>query len=103
MEALEAVESIARATQLEIQTQAGDIHFINNLAVFHRREMFINGAGPEQKRHLVRMRIRDSQLGWKLPVELQPEWDNAFAGKRRPVWHVEPMPDGFFLLRAQPN
>ncbi|KAF3012309.1 hypothetical protein E8E14_000041, partial [Neopestalotiopsis sp. 37M] len=42
-EALDLVEAIARATQLEIKTQPGDMHFVNNLAILHRREQFTNG------------------------------------------------------------
>jgi hypothetical protein len=32
-EALDAIEAIGRATQLEMRTEPGDIHFINNLAI----------------------------------------------------------------------
>ena len=103
LEALDAIEAIAKATQLEMQTQAGDMHFINNLAVLHRREGFTDGMDQAQKRHLVRMRLRSSTLGWETPEELKREWFDAFEKKGRQAWHVEPMPDGFFPLRMQPN
>ncbi|KAG5982220.1 hypothetical protein E4U43_006467 [Claviceps pusilla] len=104
IEALDAVEAIAKATQLEIQTQAGDIHFINNLAILHRREGFVNGTSYMEKRHLVRMRLRDDTVGWSIPQELQHEWTQAFANQALArVWHVEPMPDGYFPLRSQSN
>ncbi|KAK2023411.1 TfdA family taurine catabolism dioxygenase TauD [Colletotrichum zoysiae] len=103
VEALDAIESIAKATQMEIQTRAGDIHFINNLAVFHRREAFTNGQGPAEKRHLVRMRVRNDKLGWSIPPELQREWFDAFEKPADRVWHLEPMPDAFFPLRKYPN
>jgi hypothetical protein len=104
VEALDAIEAIAQATQLEIQTQAGDMHFINNLAVLHRREGFVDGESVTDKRHLVRMRLRDPELGWDIPSDLKREWDDAFGkedGDR--VWHLEPMPDAFFPLRKFPN
>ena len=103
VEALDAVESIAKATQLEILTQAGDIHFINNLAIMHRREGFVDGEAAHERRHLVRMRLRDDELSWDIPVHLQHEWSKAFdeAGSR--IWHLEPMPDGYFPLRSHPN
>ncbi|KAI8718870.1 hypothetical protein NCS52_00667000 [Fusarium sp. LHS14.1] len=103
MEALDAIEAIAKAAQLEISTQAGDIHFINNLAVLHRREGFVNGEAPRERRHLVRMRLRDDDLGWKLPVDLRQEWSAAFNQEAPKIWHLEPMPDGFFPLRSQAN
>lgn len=103
LEALDAVETIAKATQLEIQTQAGDMHFINNLAVLHRREGFMDGAASVEKRHLVRMRLRSSQLGWKLPRELEDEWERAFGPKGSKVWYLEPMPEAYFPLRKYPN
>lgn len=103
MEALDAIETIAKAAQLEISTQAGDIHFINNLAVLHRREGFVNGEAPRERRHLVRMRLRDDDLGWELPADLRQEWSAAFSQEAPKIWHLEPMPDGFFPLRSQAN
>ena len=104
VEALDAIESIAKATQLEMQTMQGDIHFINNLAVLHRREGFVNGPASDQRRHLVRMRLRDDALGWAIPEDLTRDWTRAFddTGLGR-FWHPEPMPDGYFPLRSFPN
>ncbi|CAF3551505.1 unnamed protein product [Fusarium graminearum] len=103
MEALDAIENIAKATQLEITTRPGDMHFINNLTVLHRREGFVNGEAASERRHLVRMRLRDSELGWNLPMDLRREWDDAFNKDAPKIWHIEPMPDGFFPLRSQAN
>jgi hypothetical protein len=104
VEALDAIEAIAKATQLEIQTRAGDMHFINNLAVLHRREGFVDGESSREKRHLVRMRLRDTQLGWEIPEALKREWEDAFEKEDSDrVWHLEPMPDAFFPLRKYPN
>ncbi|ROT40076.1 taurine catabolism dioxygenase TauD [Sodiomyces alkalinus F11] len=101
IEALNAVEALARATQLEIQTQAGDIHFINNFAVLHRREGFVDG--PQEKRHLVRMLLRDTQQGWAIPEELRRHWFDAFEREADRAWHLQPMPEGFFPLRINTN
>lgn len=103
IEALDAVETIAKATQMEIQTRPGDIHFINNLVILHRREGFVNGRAPSEKRHLVRMRVRNDRLGWCIPDELKREWYEAFEKPADRVWHLEPMPDAFFPLRKYPN
>ena len=103
VEALDAIEAIARATQMEIQTHAGDMHFINNLAILHRREGFVDGGSTAEKRHLVRMRLRNSQRGWEIPEALQREWQSAFDRASDRVWHLEPMPDALFPLRKYPN
>jgi hypothetical protein len=103
MEALDAIEAIARATELEIQTQAGDMHFINNLSVLHRRDGFVNGESSTEKRHLVRMRLRSAEQGWSIPHELEAEWDDAFKNRGVKHWHLEPMPLYFFPMRRQPN
>ncbi|OTB14007.1 hypothetical protein K445DRAFT_319544 [Daldinia sp. EC12] len=102
-EALDVVEAIAQAVQLEIKTQAGDMHFINNLAVLHRREGFVDGESPQSKRHLVRMRLRSSQLGWDIPDELKREWHDAFDADTCQTWHLEPMPGDVFPLRKYTN
>ncbi|KAH6898592.1 hypothetical protein B0T10DRAFT_578395 [Thelonectria olida] len=103
IEALDAIETIAKATQLEISTRPGDMHFINNMAILHRREGFVNGQAPRERRHLVRMRLRDDELGWSLPEDLRQEWETAFSETGPRVWHLEPMPDGFFVLRSIAN
>ena len=85
VEALDAMENVAKATQLEIATQAGDLHFINNLAILHRREGFVDGDSPRERRHLVRMRLRDDEMGWSIPPSLEDEWCRAFAPGRTTV------------------
>ncbi|KAH6659976.1 hypothetical protein BKA67DRAFT_653179 [Truncatella angustata] len=102
-EALDLVEAIAQATQLEIKTQPGDMHFINNLAVLHRREGFVNGETELDKRHLVRMRLRSSELGWNIPTELKRDWYGAFEKNFAKVWHLDPMPGDAFPLRKYTN
>lgn len=103
VEALDAIQDIAEATKFEFTTQPGDIHFINNLAILHRREGFVNGSEASQRRHLVRMRLRDDEMGWSIPLDLEDEWNKAFGNAGTRVWHLEPMPSGYFPLRSQPN
>ncbi|KEY66117.1 hypothetical protein S7711_05290 [Stachybotrys chartarum IBT 7711] len=103
VEALDIVERIAQAVQLEIPTESGDIHLINNMAILHRREGFVNGQSTDFQRHLVRMRIRDGELGWSIPPQLQDEWTKAFGPKGSRVWHLEPMPEGYYPLRSFAN
>ncbi|XXG93969.1 hypothetical protein Hte_000219 [Hypoxylon texense] len=103
-EALDVVEAVAQAVQLEIKTQPGDMHFINNLAILHRREGFVDGESSQQKRHLVRMRLRSTRLGWEIPDDLKHEWHTAFdKDASRQTWHLEPMPGDVFPLRKYTN
>lgn len=99
-EALDAIEAIARATEFSFATQPGDIHFINNQAVLHRRDGFVDGA--DHHRHLVRMRLSSSTLGTSIPA-LAREWKDAFGEDGDLAFHIEPMPAGFFPLRQYPN
>ncbi|KAL5586080.1 hypothetical protein FOBRF1_015950 [Fusarium oxysporum] len=88
---------------LEIETKPGDIHFINNLFILHKRDSFKNGDGVGEKRHLFRMRLRDDELGWNLLESLRKEWADAFGAGLDKLWHVDPMPEGYFPLRSYPN
>ncbi|GAP85970.1 putative taurine catabolism dioxygenase [Rosellinia necatrix] len=102
-EALDLVEAIAQAVQVEIKTHSGDMHFINNFTILHRREGFVDGASPDEKRHLVRMRLRSSSKGWSIPESLHQEWADAFAEDGPKTWHLEPMPGDAFPLRKYTN
>ncbi|KAJ2891453.1 TfdA family Taurine catabolism dioxygenase TauD [Zalerion maritima] len=101
LEALDAIQAIAYNNKYEIQTQPGDIHFINNLAVFHSREGFVDGMS--QKRHLVRTWNRDTENGWKIPEALAREYIDAYDPEAPIVCQPEPIPDADFPLRSQPN
>ncbi|ROW11138.1 hypothetical protein VMCG_01171 [Cytospora schulzeri] len=103
IEALDAIEAIARATEFQFSTQEGDLHFINNLSILHRRDGFADGVSSDQKRHLVRMRLRSSTLGYTIPQALDRDWADAFEKDGDRVWHIQPMPDGYFPLRSEPN
>ncbi|KAG5938353.1 hypothetical protein E4U59_003817 [Claviceps monticola] len=77
LDALDAIEAIAKATQLEMETQAGDIHLVNNLAILHRRQGFVDGSSSMEKRNLVRIRLLETDKGWDIPPELLQEWTQA--------------------------
>lgn len=108
--ALYVLQDLAEKHCLSIPLQAGDIHFVNNLALLHRRDAF--EIAPGQRRHLVRMWLRSEEHAWELPIVLKQEcgWDEAFGGvnadedcERDEVWHIEPMPPVFFPLRIFQN
>ncbi|TLD28697.1 hypothetical protein PspLS_03782 [Pyricularia sp. CBS 133598] len=107
LKALDLVEEIAHRVELRIKTQPGDIHFINNMAVLHRRDAFANDGTQAQfgRRHLVRVRCRDSRRGWAIPKDLEAAWDNAFSidVRRGESWNLEPKSELYFPLRKNPN
>lgn len=45
--------------QCEFDMAAGQIQYVNNRAIGHARSEFEDGATPEQRRHLVRLWLRD--------------------------------------------
>ncbi|KAL8370744.1 hypothetical protein RB595_000884 [Gaeumannomyces hyphopodioides] len=99
--ALDVVEEIAHRIELRITTQPGDMHFINNLAILHRRDAFNNGGN---KRHLVRVRCRSTRLGWAIPKDLKAAWGGAFGpSARSESWNLEPRQGMYFPLRDRPN
>lgn len=100
-EALDAIEAIARATEIQFATQPGDMHFINNLTTLHRRDGFTND--PDHKRHLVRMRLYDSVMGSTIPQAMERDFAKAFGKEGDRMFHIEPMPSSFFPLRMYPN
>lgn len=100
-EALDVIEAIARATEVQFATLPGDIHMINNTSVLHRRDGFVND--PSHERHLVRMRLYDSVAGCSVPEAMQREWTKAFGSDGDKMFHIEPMPSSFFPLRMYPN
>jgi len=98
-EALDAVEAIGVATQLEMATQPGDLHFINNLSIMHRREAFVDDEESGKKRHLVRLRLRDTEAAWSIPDELKDDFEAVYDDNIERQYHLESMPEGFFPLR----
>ncbi|KAI0973431.1 hypothetical protein F4678DRAFT_471207 [Xylaria arbuscula] len=101
IKALEAVQAVAEAYSYRFTTETGDFHFTNNLAILHGREEFSGKNGD--KRHLVRMWLRNEELGWDLPNALETLWVDIFEGDARRTWNLEPMPESFFPLKRYSN
>ena len=90
-QALEAVQELAVRHKLETPFVAGDIRFINNLAMLHSRDAFEGGCGSD-KRHLLRLWLRNEELGWPIPPGLVPDWKISFEGAQGTErWDLNPM------------
>lgn len=74
--ALETVQRIAEEVSIELDHQAGDIQFVNNLAILHARNSFRDS--PEKARHILRLGLRDPEKGWILPEQYRSRTESAF-------------------------
>ncbi|KAK0732899.1 hypothetical protein B0T26DRAFT_294 [Lasiosphaeria miniovina] len=103
-EALDAVHFIARKHEIKPRMERGDIRFINNMALLHRREAFENHPGSSA-RHLVRIWLHnDEGACWALPTPLRLAWARIFDDDegRDEHWDVEPIrnPDNGRIMRV---
>jgi hypothetical protein len=109
-EALDAMHFIARKHEFKPRMQRGDLRFINNMAVLHRREAFTNSRAndgvvrvddnKDGVRHLVRIWLNNELLCWKLPRPLRLAWARVFEDdEREERWDLVPprRPDGRIL------
>ena len=69
------------------------MRFLNNRCILHGREGFHDdNPSAESKRHLVRLWLRDQEIGWKLPEALSLASARIFEDPERPVrWDIEPI------------
>jgi len=89
-EALDALHFLAERFALKLDFRKGDVQFVNNLSVFHAREGFRDQGG--KRRHLVRLWLRDEELGWDIPEDLRGRMGKVFEGvtEEGQVWPLEP-------------
>ncbi|KAF7967849.1 hypothetical protein HWV62_32894 [Athelia sp. TMB] len=77
-EALDTLHFLAEKYELRLNFQKGDIQYINNLSIFHARDGFRDDK--EHTRHLVRLWLRNEELGWKIPGYLSANWKRLYYG-----------------------
>ena len=75
--ALDTVQQLAEENCIELDQQLGDIQIINNLAILHTRSKFHDS--PSQKRHLMRLGLRDPTEAWSLPDRYDELFGKAFV------------------------
>ncbi|KAI1493289.1 hypothetical protein F5X96DRAFT_237441 [Biscogniauxia mediterranea] len=93
--ALGLLQQHATNLQVPLQTRPGDLVFLNNYAVLHARDAYEDGEASS--RHLVRMWLRNSELGWQIPSSMHIPWDAVFGQRAKKVrnhqYPVDPLPD----------
>ncbi|GME48611.1 Taurine catabolism dioxygenase [Neofusicoccum parvum] len=77
LRALGTVQRLAEQNAIRLDQRPGDIQLINNLAVLHTRAKFEDS--PDQKRHLLRLGLRDPAEAWRLPERYAALFEDAFA------------------------
>lgn len=70
--ALQMLQNVAKRTSVRISPNAGDILFVNNFAVMHARESWLDSKDDLSKtRHLMRLWLHDFEKGWESSPALQ--------------------------------
>jgi hypothetical protein len=94
IKALDVLDMVAKRFSLEIALQSGDIVFVNNLSIAHSRRAFEDG--PKHRRHLLRLYLRNDELGWSIPKDLSSAWGFVFQKNhayKALNFPVEPKPE----------
>ncbi|KLU91232.1 taurine catabolism dioxygenase TauD [Magnaporthiopsis poae ATCC 64411] len=77
-EALDALHFLGERFHVATDFRKGDMQYVNNLAVFHARDGFVDTA--EKRRHLVRLWLRDPEYAWDTPDQLRERWERVYFG-----------------------
>ncbi|RSL74380.1 hypothetical protein CEP53_000257 [Fusarium sp. AF-6] len=86
-EAIDALHAIGRRHELKQSMEKGDIRFVNNLAIMHRRDPY--GDTTHDHRHLLRLWLHSDSQCWKLPLDLELAWERVFNDhERKEEWHL---------------
>jgi hypothetical protein len=95
-DALDAVHFTAEKHSLTLEDgRRGDMLFWNNMSIVHARQGFVDGGPANQKRHLLRLWLRDEELAWDTPLVLKPAWETAYGSDdiQEERWPLVPILD----------
>jgi len=102
LEALDAIESVARKHQLAMNLQPGDLTFINNFGILHARGDFQDTKAAS--RYHVRMWLKNETLAWKLPRSLKEGNKAIFetrGGEVEERWNIVAVPRLSFVVQER--
>ena len=102
--ALQRVAEVAGEHEMQLCLETGDLVFFNNWALLHRRDSYTDHG--KTSRHMLRLWLRNSQLAWSVPKEMQRPWLAAFGeNETRKVsarlYPIVPMPEYFIPKYSQ--
>ena len=52
--------------------------FFNNLSMLHARDAFVDNEAEGQKRHLLRLILRNEEAAYDLPDQLKDTWKGLY-------------------------
>lgn len=91
LSALEVLAKLAKNHAISVAAQPGDILFINNLAMLHKRDAYTDtdsddpaATGQGGRRHLVRLWLRNPELAWEIPEAMKAPWRAAYGPQNAP-------------------
>lgn len=91
-EALDMVHFLAMKHRLTLKLRRGDIQLINNFAVQHARSNFVDSNF--QRRHIVRLWLRNEALAWKTPNGLErtlfEKYEDSAERRKIARWNILP-------------
>ncbi|KAE8402393.1 hypothetical protein BDV37DRAFT_295394 [Aspergillus pseudonomiae] len=93
VEALDALHFLAEKHHVAMELKKGDMQFINNLSMIHARNSYVDD--PENRRHLLRLWLRDPQNAWVTPEPLRSRADRIYSENHRrgpQIFPVDPIP-----------
>ncbi|KAI0536171.1 Clavaminate synthase-like protein [Xylaria digitata] len=93
--ALALLQQMATVHQVQLPIRQGDMLFINNWGMLHGRDSYQDD--DLVTRHLVRLWLRNPELGWNIPESMKAPWEASFGAQaKRQVdkqYPVTPMPE----------
>lgn len=86
-DALKALDQAAKRNEIGVTLQKGDVLFLNNWAILHRRDEYKDS--DKASRHLVRLWTRNTKLGWAIPQSMAIPWKETYDGARVKVFKAD--------------
>ncbi|KAI1456975.1 Clavaminate synthase-like protein [Annulohypoxylon moriforme] len=98
VEALNTVQFLAEKNSVPLPMEKGDLIFINDMAILHGREGYIDAESTAAKRHLLKMYLRDPLQKTNIPGSLKEEWERVYGpngkdGQVTEMWCPDLYPD----------
>lgn len=86
-EALDVMSKLATKNRYHLDAMPDDMIFVNNWSLLHARESYVD-SDTVQRRHLVRLWLRNAKRAWDVPREMKVPWEAAFGpnGDGNPVY-----------------
>jgi hypothetical protein len=90
-----------------VSMRRGDIRFVNNIGLMHRRDAFEDEANGRRaldgRRHLMRLWLHNAYACWALPPALRLAWERIYGDVERDErWHLLGL-DGAGQVFARPS